>query len=75
MKAAVSVGVPSLIISVVGALSEARLAICAAAAVFIVLIVALLILALRDIGPIFERGKTKFRLGPIRNRRYPSRRG
>jgi hypothetical protein len=40
----------------------------ALAAVLIVLIVSLLILALRGIGPIFERGKTRFRLGPIREK-------
>ncbi|MFL5898835.1 MAG: hypothetical protein ACJ76D_10325 [Solirubrobacterales bacterium] len=63
---------PAISLPFVGAIVEGRLAIYAAAAVLIVLIVSFLILALRDIGPIYERGKTtKFRLGPIRDSPKP----
>jgi tellurite resistance protein TehA-like permease len=60
-------GALSVLTSALGAINEVRIAIYAAAAVFIVLIIALFILALRGVGPIFEKGKTtKFRLAPIR---------
>ena len=69
MRALIIFSLPSLAVSVIGATSEMRFAFYAAAAVLIVLIVSLLILALRNIGPIFERGETKFRLGPIREKK------
>lgn len=63
---------PAISIPALGVFGEGKVAICAAAAVLIVLIVSFLILALRDVGPIYERGRTtKFRLGPIRDTTEP----
>lgn len=67
MKALLVYGIASITSAVgVGALSNS--AVYALATVFIVLIISLLILALSGVGPIFERGKTRFRLGPIREK-------
>ncbi|HEU5252920.1 MAG TPA: hypothetical protein VFU16_06315 [Solirubrobacterales bacterium] len=72
MRSIVPFGVPFLA-SVFGTIGEVRFAIYAMATVFVVLIVLLFILALRGVGPTFEKGKTtRFRLAPIRDQRDPA---
>lgn len=70
MRAVFPLGAVPVVASIFGGIGEMRIAIYAVAAVFIVLICALFILALRGVTPIFEKGKkTKFRLARIDKRK------
>jgi membrane-associated HD superfamily phosphohydrolase len=72
MKVGLPLGIVPVLASIFGAISEMRIAIYAMAAVFIVLIFAFFILALRGVTPIFESGKkTKFRLARIDKKKSP----